>query len=144
MDQTGVHQYYHKSMLVPGVETLPKFLLFLGPLFEQLGGTAGGYARQEIRTPVPVKDHYVIAPAICYESIYGEFLSEYIKKGSNLIVIITNDGWWGNTPGHQQHLAYARLRAIETRKWVVRSANTGISAFVNPLGDIEQSASWWK
>lgn len=144
MDQTGTHQYYHKSMLVPGVETLPKFLLFLGPLFEQLGGTAGGYARQEIRTPVPVKDHFVIAPAICYESIYGEFLSEYIKKGSNLIVIITNDGWWGNTPGHQQHLAYARLRAIETRKWVVRSANTGISTFINPLGEKEQSAVWWK
>lgn len=144
MDHTGVHQYYHKSMLVPGVETLPKFLLFLGPLFEQLGGTAGGYARQEIRTPVPVKDHYMIAPAICYESIYGEFLSEYIKKGSNLIVIITNDGWWGNTPGHQQHLAYARLRAIETRKWVVRSANTGISTFINPHGEKELSSTWWK
>ena len=143
-DSNGAMHFYHKSMLVPGVETLPKFLLFLGPVFEKLGGTAGGYARQEIRTAIPTKNHYVIAPAICYESIYGEFISKYVKNGANIIAIITNDGWWGNTPGHQQHLAYARLRAIETRKWVVRSANTGISAFINPRGKIEQSASWWE
>lgn len=143
-DSSGVLQFYHKSMLVPGVETLPRFLLFLGPVFEKFGGTAGGYARQEIRTTLPLKNHHIIAPAICYESIYGEYLSRYVKKGANLIAIITNDGWWGNTPGHKQHLAYARLRAIETRKWVVRSANTGISAFINPAGVIEQAANWWE
>ncbi|MBY0424414.1 MAG: apolipoprotein N-acyltransferase, partial [Cytophagales bacterium] len=81
---------------------------------------------------------------VCYESIYGEFVGEYIKKGAGFIAIITNDGWWGNTPGHKQHLAYACLRAIETRKSVARSANTGISAFINQRGDIVRQTEWWK
>ena len=143
-DSSGALQFYHKSMLVPGVETLPEFLLFLGPLFEKLGGTAGGYARQEIRTIIPLKNNHIIAPAVCYESIYGAYMSRYIKNGANLIAIITNDGWWGDTPGHQQHMAYARLRAIENRKWVVRSANTGISCFINPAGIVALQTEWWK
>jgi apolipoprotein N-acyltransferase len=136
-------QFYHKSMLVPGVETLPRFLLFMAPLFEKMGGTAGGYARQEKRIPLPLKNDLMIAPAICYESIYGDFLRPYIQNGADIIAIITNDGWWGNTPGYQQHQAYAKLRAIETRKWVLRSANTGISCFINPAGDITQQTEWW-
>ncbi len=79
-------------------------------------------------------DGFRLAPAICYESIYGEHLSRYFQKGANLLVIITNDGWWQNTPGHKQHWLYARLRALETRSWVVRSANTGISGFIDPKG----------
>lgn len=136
-------QFYHKSMLVPGVETLPRFLLFLGPVFEKFGGTTGGYARQEERTPVPLSNHYRLAPAICYESIYSEYMSRYRKAGANLVAIITNDGWWGNTPGHKQHLQYARLRAIENRCWVARSANTGISAFIDPAGNIVEQLPWW-
>jgi apolipoprotein N-acyltransferase len=131
-------------MLVPGVETLPRFLLFLAPVFEKFGGSTGGYARQPDRTPVRTKNHFIIAPAICYESIYGEYLSRYMQKGANIIAIITNDGWWGNTPGYQQHLAYARLRAIETRRWVVRSANTGISCFISPEGTIYEAQPWWQ
>src|SRR5574343_444659 len=71
-----------------------------------------------------------LAPAVCYESVYGDFMAKYIRSGAEVICIITNDGWWGNTPGHRQHLAYAKLRAIETRKQIIRSANTGISCFV--------------
>ncbi len=55
---------------------------------------------------------------------------------------MTNDGWWANTAGHRQHLQYARLRAIETRKWIARSANTGISAVINSSGDIVASRPW--
>jgi apolipoprotein N-acyltransferase len=131
-------------MLVPGVETLPKFLLFLGPVFEKFGGTAGGYATQKERTPVSTINQWVLAPAICYESIYGEYMSKYISNGANLITIITNDGWWGNTPGHKQHQLYARLRAIESRTWVVRSANTGISCFIDPAGTVIDPQPWWK
>ena len=143
LDSNGARNFYHKSMLVPGVETLPRFLLFLGPVFEKLGGTTGGYARQSERTPVATTNGYVIAPAICYESIYGEYMSRYIANGANIIAIITNDGWWGNTPGHKHHLLYAKLRAIETRKWVVRSANTGISCFIDDAGNILQPQPWW-
>lgn len=136
-------QFYNKSKLVPGVETLPDFLLWLGPIFEQFGGTAGGYGHDKEAIAFKVTGNpYITAPIICYESIYGEYTTNYIKKGANLLTIMTNDGWWANTPGHKQHLDYARLRAIETRKWVARSANTGISAVINSNGDILEKRPW--
>ena len=128
-------QVYHKSRLVPGAETLPSFIHFLASWFEKFGGTTGSYVRQANRTVFKTYNHsYSIAPAICYESIYGEFIAEYIRGGATIIAIETNDGWWGDTPGYKQHESYARLRAIETRRWIVRSANTGISCFINPMG----------
>jgi apolipoprotein N-acyltransferase len=138
MDSSGASAFYHKTMLVPGVETLPWFLKFLSKWFDKFGGTSGGYAKQDKRTVLDEKHGYKIAPAICYESIYGEFMSRYVKNGANLICIITNDGWWKKTPGHKQHMNYARLRAIETRTWVARSANTGISCFIDPYGNVIQ------
>ncbi len=142
LDSTGALGFYHKSMLVPGVETLPWFLRFIDKWFEKFGGTTAGYARQTERTVLDTKRGYKIAPAICYESVYGEFMSKYIRNGANIICIITNDGWWKNTPGHKQHMNYARLRAIETRKWVVRSANTGISCFIDPYGTVIDPQPW--
>jgi apolipoprotein N-acyltransferase len=136
LDSSGARGFYHKSMLVPGVETLPWFLKFLSSWFEKFGGTTAGYARQEERTVLSEKNGFKIAPAICYESIYGEYMSQYVRNGANLICVITNDGWWKNTPGHKQHMNYARLRAIETRTWVARSANTGISCFIDPNGTV--------
>jgi apolipoprotein N-acyltransferase len=136
LDSNGAAAFYHKTMLVPGVETLPWFLKFIDKWFEKFGGTTAGYAKQKERTVLPEKNGYKIAPSICYESVYGEFMSKYVRNGANLICIITNDGWWKNTPGHKQHMNYARLRAIETRTWVARSANTGISCFINPSGNI--------
>jgi apolipoprotein N-acyltransferase len=85
-----------------------------------------------------------VAPVICYESVYGEYITEYVNRGANLIFIITNDGWWGATDGHIQHLYYGAMRAIETRRPVARSANTGISCFVNVLGEIEQAQPYWQ
>ena len=124
-------------------EGVPSFLRFLDSWFEQFGGTTGGYARQEERT-VLIADNsrYKIAPAICYESIYGEFMAKFVKNGANIICVITNDGWWGETPGYNQHKSYARLRAIETRCWVVRSANTGTSCFIDPIGNTYQELPW--
>ena len=66
-----------------------------------------------------------VAPVICYESIFGEYVGEYIRNGAALIFIITNDGWWRDTPGYKQHLIYGGLRAIETRRSIARSANFG-------------------
>lgn len=143
LDSSGLLQVYHKSRLVPGVETLPFFLHFIDSWFEKFGGTTEGYTGQPDRTPLTTSDHtYSVAPAVCYESIYGEFLSRYVRNGANLIAIITNDGWWGNTPGHRQHQDYARLRAVETRRWVVRSANTGISCVIDPNGRVITSRPW--
>ncbi|MDQ2864585.1 MAG: apolipoprotein N-acyltransferase, partial [Bacteroidota bacterium] len=136
-------QFYNKSKLVPGVESLPDFLLWMGPVFEKFGGTAGGYGHDKKAIAFATADNpYITAPIICYESIYGEYVSQYVQKGANLLTVMTNDGWWGNTPGYRQHLDYARLRAIETRKWVARSANTGISAVINSNGDVVEKTGW--
>ncbi|MES1214065.1 MAG: apolipoprotein N-acyltransferase [Bacteroidota bacterium] len=143
MDSSGVKAYYHKSMLVPGVETLPWFLKFMDTWFEKFGGTTAGYAKQDERTVLKDEKHgYKIAPSICFESIYGEFMSKYIAGGANIICVITNDGWWGNTPGYKQHMNYSRLRAVETGTWVAHCANTGISCFIDPRGNIINPQPW--
>jgi len=137
------YQVYHKSKLVPGVEKLPGFLKFLDKLFEKFGGTTGGYSPQDERTVLRATNSGIrIAPAVCYESIYSDFMTGFIRNGANLICIITNDAWWGETPGHRQHLQYARLRAIETNRWIARSANTGISCFIDPNGNIINPQAW--
>ncbi len=138
-------QFYNKSKLVPGVETLPDFLLWLGPIFEKFGGTAGGYGHQDESADFKMNNNpYVSAPIICYESIYGEYVASYVRKGATILTIVTNDGWWFDTPGHRQHLHYARLRAIETRRWVARSANTGISAMIDDKGNLVETRKWDK
>jgi apolipoprotein N-acyltransferase len=143
LDTGGLVESYHKSRFVPGPEALPWFLRFLAPWFEKFGGTTAGYTGQTDRNPlITTNGTYKIAPAVCYESIYGEFLSNFSRNGADLIAVITNDGWWGNTPGHRQHRDYARLRAIETGHWVVRSANTGISCVIDPHGTITKSLPW--
>ncbi len=136
-------QLYHKAKLVPGVETLPSFLGFMGKWFEDFGGISGTLGRDsERKVFVPWDNHFKAAPIICYESIYSDYITEYVRKGANILTIITNDGWWGNTQGYKQHMNYARLRAIETRKWVARSANTGISCFIDPLGNVINPQPW--
>ncbi|CAN5586241.1 apolipoprotein N-acyltransferase [soil metagenome] len=139
-------QVYHKSKLVPGVEKMPypKIFGFLESLAVDLGGISGSLGTQQSRTNFKAADNTVIAPSICYESIYGGFMSHYMKAGAQLMFIITNDGWWGNTPGFRQHMNYARLRAIEFRKAIARSANTGISCFINQRGDVLQQTGWWE
>jgi len=138
-------QIYHKSKLVLGVEKIPYPTLFspLESFAINLGGTIGSLGVEKEAFNF-INDSIRIAPVICYESIYGEYFSTYVKKGAQAVFIITNDGWWDDSPGYKQHLAYARLRAIETRRSIARSANTGISCFINQRGDIIQQSTWWK
>jgi apolipoprotein N-acyltransferase len=121
----------------------PWLLKPLGDIAIDLGGTVGALGTDEHRTPFTVNDTLKIAPIICYESAYGEFVNGFIKNGANAIFIITNDGWWGNTAGHRQHMLFAVIRAIETRRSIARSANTGISCFVNQRGDISDRTDYW-
>ncbi len=146
IDSANHIQIYHKSRLVPGIEKMPypKVFGFLEPLALKLGGTNGSLGIQNERTNFISLDGTKVSPAICYESIYGGFLSDYIRKGGQLIFIMTNDGWWGNTAGYRQHMSYGRLRAIEFRKSIARSANTGISCFINQRGDVLQQTKWWE
>lgn len=147
LDSTGQIRIHHKSKLTPGVEKMP-FSRLLKPLENlafDLGGTVGSLGTDKERTVFTrPSDGLKIAPVICYESVFGSYVTQYIKKGANLIFVITNDGWWGNTPGHRQHFSFSRLRAIETRRSIARSANTGISAFINQRGDAFQMTEYWE
>src|SRR5690606_17470045 len=144
IDNSSKVQFYHKSKLVPGVEQTPfSYLSFLKPLFAAFGGSTGSYGSQEKPSVFYSQSGIGAAPVICYESIWGNYVAEYVRQGAQFIAVITNDGWWGNTSGKSQHLAYAKLRAIENRRWVARAANTGISAFINQRGDIVSQSEWW-
>lgn len=140
-------EVYHKSKLVPGVEQMPfpSLFRFVEDWALDMGGTTGTLGTQKERTVFKgLQPEQIAAPAICYESVFGDFMQKYIANGASFIAVITNDGWWEDTPGYRQHLAYARLRAIENRRSIVRSANTGISCLINQRGDIIRHTTWWK
>lgn len=141
-DSIGV---YHKAKLVPGVESMPyqQLLGFLGQAAIDLGGTSGSLGRNKEAVSFMIGSSEWVAPIICYESVFGEYVTDYVNKGAGLLCVVTNDGWWGNTPGYRHHFDYARLRAIETRRYVARSANTGISGFIDDKGNIISETGWW-
>jgi apolipoprotein N-acyltransferase len=144
-DASAPVQFYHKSKLVPGVEKVPPALSSVLKNID-LGGVVGSYGSQEVRTvfpPASAAPELRLAPLICYESIYGDFVAEYVHNGATLLGLITNDGWWSDSPGYRQHLAYGALRCIETRRDLARSANTGISAFIDQRGVISHRTGWW-
>ena len=132
---------HHKTKLVPGAEAIPYpslFNRFKDFLSVTLDGAAGNYGRGKDITMFSI-DNVNILPLICYESIFGDIIT---GKKANIIAIITNDGWWKNTAGYKQHFQYARLRAIEQRKSIVRSANTGISGLIHPNGEVIEQTNW--
>lgn len=138
-------QFVHKSKLVLGVEKVPFSHIF--PWLEELsienGGASGTLGIEDY--PKTLQANGVsFAPVICYESVYGEFIATQVRNGAGVIFIITNDGWWENTAGHKQHQSIARLRAIENRRYIARSANTGISSIINQRGDVVQKTPYWK
>lgn len=144
IDKSNYVPIYHKSKLVVGVEHIPYRSVvepLLGNVMLNLGGSVATLTPQPARDVFMSVDQQPVkaAPIICYESVYGEYITQYVHKGADFLAIITNDGWWSTSQGHQQHLSFASLRAIETRRAVARSANTGISAFINQRGDIVQS-----
>lgn len=140
-------QIYHKAKLVPGVEITPymRYFPFMKKLAMDFGGITGSYGLTPgvdiFSNPPPYCN---VFSAICYESVYSHFVAEKVRQGANMLVVSTNDGWWGNTQGHKQHMQYARLRAIETRRWVARSANTGISCFISPQGEVIDPQPYWE
>jgi len=145
MKSDGSHEFLHKSKLVLGVEKIPfsNWLPFLEELSIQNGGTSGTLGVEK-EPKVLQNEELTFAPLICYESIYGDFCAEQCNKGAEAIFVITNDGWWGDTPGYKQHMSFSRLRAIENRRSVARSANTGLSCIINQRGDVVQQTSWWQ
>ena len=147
IDGTAQTEIFHKSKLVVAVEMTPYPAIFC-KIDDMLGGVMGRCIGQEEVTLLNVRgtngQKIPIGSAVCYESVYGEYYTDYIRKGAKAMAIITNDAWWGDTPGYRQHLSYASLRAIETRRAIARCANTGISAIISPSGEILQPTPWWE
>jgi len=151
MDRDLNESFIHKSKLVVGVEKIPysEYLPFLEDLAVDNGGTVGSLGEEDsakifLTSKAFGADKAKIAPIVCYESIYPEFVAEQCRKGANLLCVITNDGWWGDTPGYKQHFSFSRLRAIENRRWLVRSANTGKSGVISPTGEVISETEWWE
>jgi len=147
LDESTHIPVYHKSLLVTGVEHMPytKYLGFLEKLTVKLGGAFRSHGTQEYREAfVSPQDSTRVGPVICWESIFGEYVTGYVgDAGANFLFIITNDGWWRKTPGFRQHNSFAHLRAIETRRSIARSANTGISSLINQRGEELGRLGWW-
>ncbi|MEM7007552.1 MAG: apolipoprotein N-acyltransferase [Thermodesulfobacteriota bacterium] len=126
---------YHKIKLLLFGEYLPFAQYF--PAIKQVSPATGDF------TPGDELDLFVIpekgakiAPIICYEDIIPSFSRQFVDKGANLIVNITNDAWFGETIAPYQHLLISIPRAVETRKYLLRSTNTGISAIIDPVGRV--------
>ncbi|MDR0510944.1 MAG: apolipoprotein N-acyltransferase [Rikenellaceae bacterium] len=139
--QVAVH---HKAKLVAGAEKIPFWSLtsHLNFLIVDLGGISGQLGSDTLHTVFVSPRGVRSAAAICYESVYGEYFAEFVRRGAQIMFVVTNDGWWHDTPGYRQHFSFARLRAIETRRAIARSANTGISGFISPRGDVIGSLGW--
>ena len=145
LDGENVYGSYVKSKLVPGVEIIPyeNAFPFLGPFIEKFGGSRSSYGTQEEMESIPTGSGHRIGAMICYESVYGDWSRVAVKKGADILSVITNDGWWGDTPGYRQHFNFARLRAIENRRDVVQAANTGTSGLIDQRGDVLEKTGWW-
>jgi apolipoprotein N-acyltransferase len=128
-----VQGQYFKSHLVPFGEYVPlkRFLPFLAPLVEAVGDFSPG----TIGKPL-VSGKMQLGVLICFESVFPDLARAWIENGANILVNLTNDAWYGKSSAPHQSLAMAVLRAVETRRSLIRSANTGISAFVAPDGKI--------
>ena len=145
-DRTDRCEAFQKSKLVVGVEMMP-YPAFFGKIDDALGGVMGRCVGQEHVTTLHFRPDGTtdipLGSIICYESVYGEYCIDYIKAGAKALCVITNDAWWGDTPGYRQHLSYSCLRAIETRRDIARCANTGISGFIDQRGEILSQSGWW-
>ena len=135
-------QVHHKGKLVVGDETIPAWLRKAGDKFAiDLGGMVGQLGIGEKQLPFEHNGKKV-APAICYEGLYGNHMAEFARNGAEALFVLSNDGWWGNTLGHIYLFNFCRLRAIETRRDIARSANTGVSGFITMQGEDIQRMGW--
>ncbi len=135
---------YRKGRLVPVVEWFPFIEYFqrLDILNWVDWGSLMRYGLGQQPTLFTVDGHRTPA-LICYDSVYPGWVNQFARGGAGFLTIITNDGWWGDSNGHVQHFAYARLRAIEQRMWIARSANNGISGIISPDGNVLKETEYW-
>lgn len=126
---------YDKRFLIPFAEFVP-WSDELGTAWSRIAPTMSRFHRGEGWVALQLGDWRIATP-ICYETIRPNYVRKLVRRtGANLLVSLTNDGWFGDSAEPRLHLRLARLRAIETRRYLVRATNTGISAIVDPAGRI--------
>ena len=134
---------YNKVNLVPFGEFTP-FKSILGLIgFKTVTNSYQSFARGEVRIPLNVKNSKIdldLLPIICYEIIYSGKLSR--DNNYDYIINISEDGWFGNSIGPKQHFSHSIFRSVESGKYIIRSANNGISAIINPIGVVEQEVEF--
>ena len=128
---------YDKMHLVPFGEYVPfkNLFFFAGSLLQGIGEFDPGKQRTVFRT-----GGHVVGTFICYESVFGDEVRQYAKMGADVLVNISDDGWYGDTSAAWEHLNMVRMRAIENHRWVLRATNTGITASIDPYGRVVTSA----
>jgi apolipoprotein N-acyltransferase len=128
---------YDKMHLVPFGEYVPykRLFFFAGSLLQEVGLFDPGQKRSVFTT-----GGHTYGIFICYESIFADEMRQYALQGADVLVNISNDGWYGNTSAAWQHLNMVRMRAIENHRWVLRATNTGVTAAINPYGHVTVAA----
>jgi apolipoprotein N-acyltransferase len=124
---------YDKIRLVPFGEYVPFVgrLAFARALVRQVGHFTPGHDKRPLAAG-PLR----VGMAICYEIVFPDLVAAEVRRGAQVLTTLTNDGWYGYSWAPTQHFAQAVLRAVETRRWVVRAALTGISGFIDPQGRV--------
>ncbi len=140
----GSMDFYKKAKLVPLVERFPFVHTF--SRMDRFGwidwSELAMFGRGRDTNMFDV-DGYSVPALICYDSVYPDWVRRFVREGAAFLVVITNDGWWGNTSGHIQHYEFARLRAVETGRTVLRSANNGLSGVIHANGDVALKTTYW-
>jgi apolipoprotein N-acyltransferase len=129
---------YDKTHLVPFGEYVPlrRLLFFASSLVEEVGDLRAGSGEQPLATQVGGGATPGLGVLICYEIIFSELSRQAVRAGASVLANLTNDAWFGRTSAPYQHFAEAVMRAVETGRWVVRAANTGISGIISPSGRV--------
>ena len=131
-----------KVKLLIGVENTPSWVFdIFSFLVIDLGGVVGQIGWGDSAEPFMI-DGVGVGSAICYEALYGDFYADFVRNGAQVMTIVSNDGWWGNTPGHTHLYSLSSLRAIECRRAIARSANTGVSGFIDERGVSHEKLTW--
>jgi apolipoprotein N-acyltransferase len=141
----SLYKVYHKGKLTPFAERIPnlEYFNFLTEFISWgVGISAWGLGQEKFNLEYNKDGKKTkIASIICIESIYPDFCREFTEQGAEVLAIITNDAWYDGTPGPLQHYNIARMRAIENRRYIARSANSGISGFISPIGESLKEAT---
>jgi apolipoprotein N-acyltransferase len=144
IEEGGITETRNKIKLLTFAEHIPFGYIsdYWSHLVHKQGGIANSYGVDDEAQIFSFGKEIKLGTLICFESVFSDIAAEMCRKGAQAFIIITNDDWWGNSPGYRQHFSYARIKAIENRRYVARAANTGMSGVIDAYGTILSSSNY--